>query len=121
MDRNRPHETAEMDPTTCEPMEDFTYAEAAIELACSIVDVGQLHNAKIFEYEDGRRVIVAGNRRWMACMRAGLPLLADIWCFTKAERETDDFAQAMRKAENGFRRKTYRRTRYHYKSLRSVA
>ena len=97
------HQT--LDPNTCEVMEGHQHAPTDIDaLADSIATLGQLHPSLIIEYADGRRLIAAGRRRWLACKLRGLPLIANIWCCTEEDTNLELFAKAIRVAENIERR-----------------
>jgi ParB/RepB/Spo0J family partition protein len=90
-----------LDPNTCEVMEGHQHTPAGIDdLADSIKTLGQLHPSLVIEYADGRRLIAAGRRRWMACKQRGLPLIANVWTCEGDDINLELFAKAIRVAEN---------------------
>ena len=94
-----------IDPNTCVVLEGHQHQAADIEeLAESIATLGQLHPALVIEYEDGKRLIAAGRRRWLACKSKQLPLIANIWHSQPDDINTELFARSIRIAENTERR-----------------
>ena len=90
-----------LDPNTCTVMDGHQHNPTGIEeLADSIATLGQLHPSLIIEYADGRRLIAAGRRRWMACKLRGLPLIANVWTCQDENINLELFAKAIRVAEN---------------------
>lgn len=90
-----------IDPNTCTVMDGHQHKSTGIEeLADSIATLGQLHPALVIEYSDGRRMIAAGRRRWMACKLRGLQLIANIWVCEAEDINLELFAKAIRVAEN---------------------
>ena len=90
-----------LDPNTCEVMEGHQHTPVGIEdLADSIATLGQLHPSLVLAYPDGRRLIAAGRRRWMACKSRGLPLIANVWSCSDEDINLELFAKAIRVAEN---------------------
>ena len=98
----KPDRTNELlDPDTCEVLEGHQHAVANIEeLAESIAIIGQLNPIQVIEHGDGRRLIAAGRRRWMACKSRGLPLRADVWVSDGEDITLEHLARSMRIAEN---------------------
>ena len=91
----------ELDPNTCELLGGHQHAVTDIEaLADSIATLGQLNAVQLIEYGDGRRLIAAGRRRWLACKSRGLSLRADIWKCEDEDIDLEHFARAVRLAEN---------------------
>jgi hypothetical protein len=94
-----------IDPSSCTVMEGHQHDPTDIEaLADNIVALGQLHPSLIIQYPDGRRLIAAGRRRWMACKARGLQLIANIWLCEEEDTNIELFAKAIRVAENLERR-----------------
>ncbi len=90
-----------IDPATCEVMEGHQHEVSDLAaLADSIATLGQLHPSLVIEYADGRRLIAAGRRRWMACQQLGIPLIANIWHCEEENIHLELFAKAIRVAEN---------------------
>ncbi len=91
-----------IDPATCEVMPGHQHLAGDVdELADSIVALGQINPVQILEYPDGRRLIAAGRRRWMACKSRGLQLRVDVWlCKANEDVNSENLARAMRIAEN---------------------
>lgn len=90
-----------LDPNTCDVMEGHQHAPADVEqLGNSIASLGQLHPALIIEYADGRRLIAAGRRRWLACKQLGITLTANVWTCHGEDINLELFAKAIRIAEN---------------------
>lgn len=94
-----------IDPNTCAVLEGHQHDPSGIsELGDSIVALGQLYPTLLLEYPDGRRLIAAGRRRWMACKERGLELLVNIWyCSDEEDVNLELFAKAVRIAENAER------------------
>lgn len=57
------------------------------ELASNFKTVGQLHPCIVTRLDDKRFILVAGERRWRAAVRAGLP---QVWCVIKANLSSLD-------------------------------
>lgn len=90
-----------LDPNSCTVLKGHQHNPSGIEeLADSIATLGQLHPALVIEYNDGRRLIAAGRRRWMACKLRKLPLVANIWTCETEDINLEIFAKAIRVAEN---------------------
>tara|TARA_R110002073_G_scaffold164180_1_gene320347 strand:- start:1755 stop:2555 length:801 start_codon:yes stop_codon:yes gene_type:complete len=99
--REPDHVQVSVDPNTCDVMEGHQHDATDIEsLADSIATLGQLHPSLIIQYSDGRRLIAAGRRRWMACKSRGIPLIANIWVCEEEDINVELFAKAIRVAEN---------------------
>lgn len=91
-----------LDPDTCDVMEEPLHRRNAVEpLKQSITHLGQLHPALVMEHaESGRRLVVAGRRRWLACKQLGIPLTANVWTCHDEDINLKLFAKALRIAEN---------------------
>ncbi len=91
-----------LDPNTCTLMEGQQHEVSGLsELVDSIAALGQLHPSLVIEYADGRRLIAAGRRRWLACKELGIELIANIWlCPVDEDIQLALFANAIRIAEN---------------------
>jgi len=78
--------TSAIEPNPDNPRKHFDEASLN-ELATNIKEVGQLHPCIVTLIGEERYQLVAGERRWRAAVRAGLP---QIWCIVRPNLSTLD-------------------------------
>lgn len=97
-----PDEThIQLDPNTCEVMEGHQHKATDIaDLAQSISLLGQINPIQVIQKTDGRHLIAAGRRRWMACKELGCPVVANVWHAAEDDLDLELYGRSVRIAEN---------------------